>query len=427
MISVIEGILKNNPLVSAYKIIENKKDCVELYYVLDKLETNRVIKTDTYNVVVYRDFDSYRGSSDFIVNNDFSADDIKAKIDEALKRCLFVKNKYFSLPKKEKNESFDYSFKTNDSKDMIACKVANSIFKANTYQNGWINSCEIYVNYYEKRIVNSNGVDLSSKNSNIFVELIPTFKRENEEVEVYNSFKISSLDYDLITKRVDDTMKNAKARSEAIHLPNDLKKCNVIIPTEVSSMLFKSFVDNLDYSKHFMKMNLLNIGDDISNGCGDKIDITLKPSVVASSDSCAFDDDGIILKDIHLIDNGKCMMLHGSNKFGYYMNAKNITGAYNNFEVKEGMLSFEEMTKGPYIYCVAFSSPQLDEYSGYYGGEIRLGYYFDGKNITPVTGFSISGNLNEDRGNFKLSREVETRNTYRGPKYVLIENMTVNN
>ena len=53
--------------------------------------------------------------------------------------------------------------------------------------------------------------------------------------------------------------------------------------------------------------------------------------------------------------------------------------------------------------------------------------YFDGKNITPVTGFSISGNLNEDRSKFKLSDEVETRNTYRGPKYILIENMTINN
>lgn len=427
MISVIENLLKNNPLVSAYKIIENKKDCVELYYVLDKLETNRVIKTKEYSVFVYHDFDSYRGSSDFIVNDDFSACDINAKIDEALKRCLFVKNKFFELPKKEKNGSFDYTFKSNDSKDEIACKVADSIFKANTYKDGWINSCEIYVNYYEKRVVNSNGVDLCSKNSNIFVELIPTFKSENEEVEVYDSFKTSSLDYELITKRVDETMKNAYARSRAMHLPKDLKKCNVIIPTEVSSMLFTSFVNNLNYSKHFMHMNLLNIGDDISNGCGDKIDITLKPSVVSSSESCAFDDDGVVLYDSHIIDNGKCMMLHGSNKFGYYMNALRPTGAYKNIEVKKGSMSYSDMTKEPYIYCVCFSSPQLDEYSGYYGGEIRLGYYFDGQNVIPVTGFSISGNLNEDRANFKLSTEIETNNTYRGPKYVLIENMTINN
>ena len=121
------------------------------------------------------------------------------------------------------------------------------------------------------------------------------------------------------------------------------------------------------------------------------------------------------------------MMLHGSNKFGYYMNALRPTGAYKNIEVKKGSMSYSDMTKEPYIYCVCFSSPQLDEYSGYYGGEIRLGYYFDGQNVIPVTGFSISGNLNEDRANFKLSTELETRNTYRGPKYVLIENMTINN
>lgn len=89
-------------------------------------------------------------------------------------------------------------------------------------------------------------------------------------------------------------------------------------------------------------------------------------------------------------------------------------------------MSYDEMKKEPHILCVYFSSPQLDNYSGYYGGEVRLGFYFDGQKYTPVTGFSISGNIHKDKNKFRFSKEIETNRGYRGPKYIYVKDMTIN-
>jgi len=53
------------------------------------------------------------------------------------------------------------------------------------------------------------------------------------------------------------------------------------------------------------------------------------------------------------------------------------------------------MKKEPYLYVVSFSDFSMDSLSGYFGGEIRLAYLFDGEKVTPVTGGSVSGNLLE--------------------------------
>ena len=59
------------------------------------------------------------------------------------------------------------------------------------------------------------------------------------------------------------------------------------------------------------------------------------------------------------------------------------------------------------------------------GGEVRLGFYFDGEKEIPVTGFSISGNIHELKKNLTLSSDTVTLPRYHGPKYVLIPGMKV--
>ena len=93
--------------------------------------------------------------------------------------------------------------------------------------------------------------------------------------------------------------------------------------------------------------------------------------------------------------------------------------------VKEGTKSFAEMAKEPYIRCVKFSGIQVDMNSGFFGGEVRLGYYFDGEKEIPVTGFAISGDLNVARGQFVFSSETVTLGGYHGPKYLEVPDITI--
>ena len=68
----------------------------------------------------------------------------------------------------------------------------------------------------------------------------------------------------------------------------------------------------------------------------------------------------------------------------------------------------------------------MDSFSGFFGGEVRLGIYFDGEKTYPVTGFSISGNINEKKCELTLSKEqISTSSGYEGPKYILVPGMDI--
>ena len=71
------------------------------------------------------------------------------------------------------------------------------------------------------------------------------------------------------------------------------------------------------------------------------------------------------------------------------------------------------------------SGLQVDIYNDYIGGEVRLGYYFDGKREIPVTGISISGKLSTALANMRLSNEATTYESYHGPKCAIFEGIEV--
>ena len=78
----------------------------------------------------------------------------------------------------------------------------------------------------------------------------------------------------------------------------------------------------------------------------------------------------------------------------------------------------EEMRKEPYLECASMSGIQLNIEQNYIGGEVRLGYYFDGKTKTPISGISISGKLDEFLSSIKLSKETVSGAYYEGPKII---------
>ena len=83
------------------------------------------------------------------------------------------------------------------------------------------------------------------------------------------------------------------------------------------------------------------------------------------------------------------------------------------------------MKKEPYLHVVSFSDFSMDSFSGYFGGEIRLAYLYDGEKVTPVTGGSVSGNLLELQKNIVFSTERYKNKDYDGPFAVEFQNVAV--
>jgi PmbA protein len=66
----------------------------------------------------------------------------------------------------------------------------------------------------------------------------------------------------------------------------------------------------------------------------------------------------------------------------------------------------------------------VDETTGDFGGEIRLGWYFDGSKRIPVTGGSVTGNL-KSLDSLYLSRETELNGDYYGPVSLMMKGMKI--
>ena len=96
-----------------------------------------------------------------------------------------------------------------------------------------------------------------------------------------------------------------------------------------------------------------------------------------------------------------------------------------NIVIEGGSKSIQELKEGPHLELFNFSDFQMDVLTGNFGGEIRLGMYFDGETSTPITLGSITGNAKKVEQEMYLSKELQKLNGFVGPKIIKIKNVTI--
>lgn len=415
----IKAILEANKNVSDYEITISDKDSRELFYVLDNLEINRAVIVKTTKIEVYVSDEETVGSSIVTLT---AADDEKTlakKVSAAVKKAKAAKNQYYPLAAKTKNinESKKSARDLND----IASKVAKAVFKADVYKNGWINSTEIFVSEYREEFINSRGVKHKAAYFRIEVECIPTWSNAKEEFELYKFYKTNKIDYKQITSEVDEILKLAKDRSNAktlkdVKLPKDIK---VLVKNDMLETIVSNLAGDLSYRELFMKQNHYKVNDSVSSN---KFNLTMKAAISGCADSRKYDNHGVVLKSKKIISEGIVKSNHGDIQFGHYLGLKKLTGSLPVCELEaEGI----DHKQDKHLIIETFSSPQLEESSGYWGGEVRLARYFDGKKYIPLTGFSIAGNIYEDMNTVEFSKEELTTAIYKGPKYFIFKDLKI--
>ena len=414
--------LKSHQGLADWKINLTTTKSTELFYVQKQVETNRGTDVTDINVTIYVDQDGKRGLSSFAVYPYMGEKEISALIDENIYAAKFTFNTYFDLPspKDVAQKDADSNLSKTPFKELIG-QIGEAIMKANHFENGSLSATEIFLNQICKRVINSRGIDVSSTSYECRIETIPNWvKEDKEEVELYKSIEFSSFDPEALTKEVEETLLLAKARSEAVALPK-LGETAIILENEEVDNFFDAFVWDLSYRAKYTHANHFEVGKPIQeNRTGDILDIELRPNVEGCLDSSYVDHDGVTLSDVKIIENGIAKRLHGSYQFGYYLGEKSPTGSIPVTYVKEGEDSVKDWEKKPYIRCVRFSGIQVDIDSGFVGGEVRLGFYFDGEKEIPVTGFSIQADFHELKDSFRCSKERVNLPSYSGPKYLFI-------
>ena len=415
----IIACLKANKKIDGYEITITEKDSRELFYVLEHLEINRAVKTNTTAVEVYTIDKKGTGSSLVTVTAADNSKTLAKKINAAISKAKAAKNNYYPLANKTENivDKNEVKENLND----IASNIAKAVLSADVYEEGWINSTEIFVSKYTKEFINSNGVKHKENSFKIEVECIPTWSNKKEEFELYKFYESNKIDYKQITLEINEILNLAKDRSVAkkikdVKIPKDVR---VLVKNDMLDELVSNLCSDLSYRELFMHQNHYKIGDVISNN---KFDLTMKAEINGCANSKKFDNHGVVLSTKKIIDKGVAKNNFGDIQFGHYLGVKDITGVLPVCELKADGVEYKNQK---HLIIETFSAPQLEENSGYWGGEVRLARYFDGKKYIPLTDFSISGNIYEDLKNVEFSKEKSTAASYKGPKYFIFKNISI--
>ena len=178
----------------------------------------------------------------------------------------------------------------------------------------------------------------------------------------------------------------------------------------------------LNYSEVYTESNLWGVGDDLqkSKDC-DPFTVTMRSAVKGCDLSAFFDSDGCDLSDVRVIENGKVKALWGSSRFGQYLKVEKPSGSLPCYSLEPGTLTVEELEKTDHLECASLSGLQVDPFTDYLGGEIRLAYRVKDGVREPVTGITFSTTLSSALNSMRLFDRVVNDREYEGPEYMLIK------
>lgn len=430
MLKEIKEILINNKDISGYKIYETRTDSNELFLIKKNVDMDRAKKVHKFEVTVYKDFEidgkEYKGSATTNIHPTMSKVEIEKAINDAVFATQFVKNPYYPLVKQV--SSYEIMLPSGFNKESLPYyinEITKAIYKYDNYEKGGVNSCEIFLNKNYVHLLNSEGVDVEEENHSCMVEFITTWKEEGEEIELYKCLDFSELDAEALAQEVDYMIDICMEKAIAKNTP-PLGKATVILNGEAAKSIFDYYYDKSAASNVYSGASTWKISDKVQGKevKGDSITITLDPFMKNSTLSSSFDSDGYPLKPVTILENGVLKNYLANTRYAHYLGVE-PTGKISNIKVEAGSKSIEELKKEPHLKTEAFSDFTVDTLTGNFCGEIRLAFYFDGEKTIPVTGGSISGNIQDLQHEMYMSKELQKHNGFEGPKMVKILNVNV--
>jgi predicted Zn-dependent protease len=430
MIDKLIDILNNYPEINGWKLLEKKTESKEYFFIKDKLDMSRAKDVTHYLIDIYRDFEinnkEYRGSASFNIHPGMTDDEIKTSIEDASYAASFIKNEYYPLVKPDiiKDTGNEKGLNIDDFSNPLD-DLINAIYKADKYKKGWINSAELFLYSNNVRIINSEGIDVFNKLNKGQLEFITNWKEDTEEIELYKNINFADIDLNKISNEVNKILLFARDRAVAIPTP-PLKMGTVILSGEAVYEFFNYYYSQSNARYIYENLSTFKVNEAIQGDevIGDYINLNLDPFMKHSTESIKFDEDGFPLKPVNIIENGILQRYWGDNRHSYYLNIE-ASGSIKNIKIDGGSRTINELKNEPYLEIHIFSDFQIDPLTGNFGGEIRLGHYYNGEDTVAITGGSISGNIKKVQKEMYLSKELQQINNFIGPESIKLLNVNI--
>lgn len=408
--------------VSLWRITDSTVESAELFFVKKQLDTRRFKDVRKFQTTVFRDVEAQgqtlRGFTTVTLLESMDDERLREELGSAYYAAQFAANPYYDLPDpvqapaKEKTGPLCQAPLAES-----AAQIARALFAADTREDAFLNSAEVFVTRGRTRILSSEGTDVSYTDARAEGEFVVQCQ-EPEDVEIHSTYSYDSLDTAALTKKVEEALTFVGDRARAQRILKS-GQYDVVLSGEAVATVLSYYADRAAANMIYPKYSTWQVGERVQgeeiHGAGLDLDL------------CAihpYSEEGIPMEDLPLLRDGKLKAIHGSNRFCRYLGIK-PTGLYRKLRCLNTGLPFEELKAGPCLWAVTFSDFQMDSMSGHFGGEIRLAYLIaDGKAV-PVTGGSVNGNLLEAQSELRFSEERYEAARYSGPYGVRIPQVNV--
>lgn len=421
MIGQIKTALEQSG-IEAYRITESVQESLECFFIRKRLDQKRRTDLTDYSVTVFRPFEKegqkMLGSSTVNIHPGMEEKEMLDILQGAYGAAALVCNPYYELTRGKKEEMVPAKgrFAGQDLEESTR-QMVEALYAADTAEEVFINSAEVFAKRVVNRIVNSQGVDVSYETCLVSGEYVVQCPKP-QDVETYHQFAYRDAQTEDLRRQVEEALSMTQARAKAVKAPKAGEYTVILSGRQVREVL-SYYLGRSQTGMVYQKYSNYEVGAPVQGQeiQGDAITIELKAKEPYSG-------EGIPMKDRILMEKGTLKTLHGGSRFAYYLGIE-PTGDYRCISVPEGSRTLEEMKSEPYLHIVSFSDFQMDDFSGYFGGEIRLAFWYDGETVTPVTGGSVNGSILEAQGRMTFSRERYQDENYDGPYAVRIEGVKV--
>ena len=425
MIELIKQHLSAMEGLAGWRIVETSKNSTELYFIKKTLDMPRHVNTKQFSVTLYvnltKEGEAYLGESVAMIYPTMDTAEVEAVLKDCYLAASYVFNKPYSLPDKELSQGaialpqFEFDVKG----------LVEGIFENDVEEEGGLSASELFLNLKNIRIITSEGIDVGYSKQSAMTELVTYWKDQQDGVELFDNLYFGQVKKEQLSARVKEMLDETKARSVAEPM-KDMEGVPVVLCGANVADFFKFFVTKANAQMVFEGISNYSIGHEIqgADSTGDLLSITCLPFLENSSQSAPVDMDGVALKPLTIIEDGKVKNIHGAHRYTQYLGLE-TTGRLPNLSVGLGTVDLSEIKKSPHILMKTFSDFMTSPMTGDFGGELRLAIYFDGEKYTPVTGGTITANIMDVMKTIRFSNEKLAVDTYEGPSAIIFDSLKV--
>ena len=407
--------------IPVYDITLEEERSQELFFIKKTLDMRRIKDAVRCSVTVYRDFEAdgrkYRGRSVTQIFEGMGLEEIKERLKGAAFAARFVKNPFYELYEGKREAPVDMPSTLADRPlEDNAMDMAKALFAADTDEDAWINSAEIFAIEKKVTFLNSSGSDVSYRRYLVKGEFVTQCKTP-QDVEQFFQFEYADLNTDALTEKARKAIAAVRDRAAAEKSPKAGTYDVVLSGDEVRSLM-EYYLDRANAGLVYAQYSDWAAGKPVQGKDiqGEKLNLTLLPKAPYSL-------EGIPMAAQPLMENGQLKTLYGALRFCQYLGLE-PTGNYERVGLENGTVPLKDLQKG--CLCpVSFSGFEMDSFTGHFGGEIRLAYLYTEEGVEILTGGSVNGSLSEKQGNLTFSTERYDTMDYTGPFAVKIEGVEV--